>query len=236
MGLDGVEIVMEVEGVFDIRIEDAEAEKLVTPGDLIELVMRKVGCADAAGCLTQRAFNRLRVALQHQLPLKRKEIAPQARMADLVAKAQRKVFVQCLADELGTPPLPPLVRPKWLVNVLIAACVGLGIMVTVGLYRHNLWTHRGSLLFVVAAVAAGGGFLTGALTRGMCVEFPPQIQTVGELSRWIVAHKPDLGSAAPGKWTREQVAARIRDITIEQLGCADKYREDASFVKDLGMG
>ena len=51
-----------------------------------------------------------------------------------------------------------------------------------------------------------------------------------------MAHKTDLARTAPGKWTREQVAARIRDITIEQLGCAVTYREDASFVQDLGLG
>jgi acyl carrier protein len=236
MGLDGVEIVMAVEEAFDIQLEDAEAMKAETPRDLIDLVMSKVRGADAAGCLTQRAFNRLRTALQHQLPLKRKVISPQVRMADLVPKEQRKVFVKCLANELGTPPLPPLVRPAWLVNGLMIGCVVLGIAVAAGLFRHHLREYRGNLLLVAAVVAAGLGFLARALTQAFCVEFPPRIQTVGELARWIVAHKRDLGSAAPGKWTREQVAARIRDITSEQLGCADKYHEEASFVKDLGMG
>jgi acyl carrier protein len=35
MGLDGVEIIMKAEEAFDITIEDADAEKMLTPGDLI---------------------------------------------------------------------------------------------------------------------------------------------------------------------------------------------------------
>src|ERR1039457_2606087 len=102
MGLDAVEIVIEVEEAFDIRLEDAEVEKISTPRDLIELVMSKVAQADAAGCLTQRAFNLLRAALLHQLPLKRRDIAPQVRIADLAARTHRKRLLECLAAELGT--------------------------------------------------------------------------------------------------------------------------------------
>jgi hypothetical protein len=50
-----------------------------------------------------------------------------------------------------------------------------------------------------------------------------------------VAHKPDLAGSAPGKWTREQVAARVREVVIEQLDCAQTYREEASFIQDLDM-
>ena len=56
MGLDGVEIAMKVEEAFDIHVEDSEAEKTLTPGQLVELVMSKVGRTTHAACLTQRAF------------------------------------------------------------------------------------------------------------------------------------------------------------------------------------
>jgi acyl carrier protein len=42
MGLDAVEIVMAVEDAFGIQIEDSEAEKILTPAQLVELVMGKV--------------------------------------------------------------------------------------------------------------------------------------------------------------------------------------------------
>lgn len=58
---------------------------------------------------------------------------------------------------------------------------------------------------------------------------------MGDLPHSIVAHKTDLAPPTPWKWTREPVAAQIRDINIEQLLCAETYREDASFVQDLGL-
>jgi acyl carrier protein len=236
MGLDAVEIVMEVEEAFDIRLEDAEVEKISTPRNMIEVVMSKVALAGAEGCLTQRAFNLLRAALLQQLPAKRRDIAPQTRMADLAPRATRKILLECLAAELGTPPMPSLVRPKWLARLLAVCCIALGIALAVLIFRQGLWKHREALFFTASVTAVGTGFLARAATRACCVEFPPQATTVGELSRWIVAHKTDLAPTAPGKWTREQVAARIRDITVEQLGCAETYREEASFVQDLGLG
>jgi acyl carrier protein len=236
MGLDAVEIVMEVEKAFDIRLEDAEVENMLTPRDMIEVVMSKITQVEAEGCLTQRAFHLLRAALLLQLPTKRRDIAPQTRMADLAPRAHRKILLECLATELGTRPMPILVRPKWLVHLLVVCSIALGIAVAVLIFRHGLWEHRGALFFTAIITALGTGFLARAATCACCFEFPPQAATMGDLSRWILAHKMNLVSSTPGKWTREQVAARIRDITIEQLGCAKAYREDASFVQDLGLG
>jgi hypothetical protein len=235
MGLEGIEILIEVEEAFDISIEDADAEKSSTPGKLIDLVMNKVVHADAAGCLTQRAFNRLRAALLRHLPLKRRHITPSARMAELVPKTDRETLLERLAAELGTPPLPQKVRPKWLVVLLIGCCLALGVAIAVFCFQDGLGKHQGALIATALFVAAGMGFLAQAATRGCRFDFNPQAATVGDLSRWIVGHKTDLASSTPGRWTREQVAARIREITVEHLGCADTYREEASFVKDLGL-
>jgi hypothetical protein len=60
MGLDGVEIVMSVDDSFAIELENSEAGKIVTPGQLIDLVMSKVALATSASCLTQRSFHSVR--------------------------------------------------------------------------------------------------------------------------------------------------------------------------------
>lgn len=37
-------------------------------------------------------------------------------------------------------------------------------------------------------------------------------------------------------WTRDQVAAIVKDLVKEQLGVSEEqYREDASFIADFGM-
>ncbi len=236
MGLDAVEIVMEVEEAFGITLEDSEVENISTPRDLIDLIMTKVGKTASAGCLTQRAFHQVRAAMLRQLPLQRREISPTAHLARLAPRNQRKVLMECLAAELETGPLPALVRPKWLVNGLAAICIVLAIVGSGWIFRHGLWAHRGAMFGTAVALAAALAFLANAATKSCRFDFPPRLATVGDLSRWLVAHKTELAVTAPGKWTREQVAARIRDIVIEQLDCAPAYREEASFVQDLGAG
>ena len=67
MGLDLVELVMEVEDEFAITIPDADAEKIQTVGDLYQYVLQRTGhpAADApppAVCGSARSFYRLRAA------------------------------------------------------------------------------------------------------------------------------------------------------------------------------
>jgi hypothetical protein len=235
MGLEGIEILMEVEDAFDISIEEADAEKSSSPGKLIDVVMSKVAQADAEGCLTQRAFNQLRAVLLKQLPLKRRDIAPSVRMAGLVPRTEREPLLQRLAAELGTPPMPPMVRPQWLVILLVGCCLGLGAAAAVCCFPGGLGEHPRPLFSTALLTAVGLGLLARAATRGCRFDFNPQVATVGDLSRWIVGRKTDRAGSTPRKWTREQVAARVREITIEHLGCAEAYREDGSFVEDLGL-
>jgi hypothetical protein len=88
----------------------------------------------------------------------------------------------------------------------------------------------GVLFFVIF------GWFAFFATRWMRNEFRPSVATVGQLSRWIVANAPDVVNAPPGQWSREQVSESVRQIVSDILGCEKTYREDAHFVKDLGMG
>lgn len=71
MGLDGVEMILQVEEDFQISISDGDAERLVTARDLIEAVCRKVELSDEVvgedvrmtACLSQRAFYKVRSEL-----------------------------------------------------------------------------------------------------------------------------------------------------------------------------
>ncbi len=235
MGLDAVEILMEVEEVFEISIEDAVAEQMETPGDLIDAVMVKVAQASATGCLTQRAFNLLRKSLLRHLPLKRRDIAPSVSMARLAAKSDRPSLLERLAADLGTGPLPGLVRPSWLVALLTMLSLTGGAGAAIAAVLRWPGAEWGALFFLGATTAAVTAFAAWAASARWAKEFPTAMATVGDVARWVMAHKPDLATPHKAGWTREQVAARVREIVVEQLNCASVYREDASFVKDLGL-
>lgn len=242
MGLDGVEIVMKVEETFDITMADPEAEKCLTPGHVIDLVMRKVGRADHATCLTQRAFHRLRASFVNRLGLKRSQVRPETRLVELLPRPARK---QQLAQILGCISLNKnieLVRPEWLGKLIIVGMFGGGATVAIYLAWHPVSSRYFVLNLLAGSPVIAGvafvilfGWLSFRMTRRFCNEFRPSLTTVAELSRWIVANGPQVVEAPPGEWSREQVAEKVREIIIDQLGCEKDYREDANFVKDLGL-
>jgi 23S rRNA U2552 (ribose-2'-O)-methylase RlmE/FtsJ len=51
----------------------------------------------------------------------------------------------------------------------------------------------------------------------------------------FVAHEAQVLGAPPGQWSREQISEKIRKICVDVLECEKIYREDADFVKALGL-
>ncbi len=222
---------MAVEDAFDISIDDSEAVKLVTPRLLIDFVLSKVTTTTASVCLTQRAFNVLRKSLIHQCGLKRSQIAPDASLSMLLAKNQRRKLLGKIASELAIKKPPELVRPKWVHAMLLGASLGAGTTFAIitfhALGAVSVWA------FIIVAILTGG--LAIWLTKPLCTEFPKNLQTIGDLARWVMSHKADLATPATPAWTRDQITIRVREIIIDVLGCKPDFSEDANFVKDLGL-
>lgn len=63
--LDGIELVQELELVFDVEVSDREAERILTVGEFYDLLLSKLPQNDAdKKCTTAMAFYRLRSALR----------------------------------------------------------------------------------------------------------------------------------------------------------------------------
>ena len=234
MGLDAVAIVMAIEEAFDIQIEDSEAEQLLTPRDVVSLVLLKTSRSQTSDCLTQRAFNRLRTGFMRHAGVDRSEIKPKARIADLVSRNQRRQIVRRMLDEVGVPHDPRFVRPIWLIGVICFSALALGIFLVLLLRRSGI--PYDNPIILVPLVAVVSAWFALQMTKGFRYELDAPVATVGGLSRWLVARGPSFIAIETGKWTREQVAARVREIVIDQLGCEKEYREEARFVEDLGLG
>ena len=233
---------MQVEEAFDIVIEDGEAEKSVTPGHLIELILSKVGRTTDATCLTQRAFHRARASLMRQLHIKRDEIRPDTPLTGLFPRPTRRQQVRQVLADLGLSKEIELTRPEWLQKAILAVdiCGALGL-------TAYLLMRPFSSNFALLNFAFGSPLLAGILfvilfswaalyvSRSKQNEFQPSMANVGHLARWIVANAPDLVKAPPGPWSREQVSEVVRQIVVEALCCEEIYRENANFVKDLGL-
>src|SRR5688572_811019 len=118
MGLDAVEIVMEVEDKFAVSIRDDEASKIVTVGDLENLVIARINARQLNTCPTLSAFLRIRSDIRQLIPDASARIRPRQQIASAIPRHKRRIFWKQIEKRLGTYP-PPLRRP-FLVRALLA--------------------------------------------------------------------------------------------------------------------
>jgi acyl carrier protein len=233
MGMDGVEIVMAVEEAFDIRIEDSEAETLLTPGQLIDHVMSKLAITTTDVCLSQRAFYLLRKFFVSRRGFKRSEVRPDTPLYPVFPLPNRRALLGKLLDELGIKSFPKLVRTSTgqalMMTSVIVFTIGIPITAAAAGASTGLLVPLGLLGLLL------GGYVGNKAAMPFVVAFPKGLSTAGELSGWIMMHKPGLADSVTTAWTRDQVAASVRKIVVDILGCEKIYREDARFVKDLGL-
>jgi hypothetical protein len=82
MGLDTVELVMDIEGSFGVRFPDADAERMRTGRDVVRWLEQRLPMGEGP-CLTQRAFYRLRRAILMRAPASSAPIRPDTTVAEL---------------------------------------------------------------------------------------------------------------------------------------------------------
>src|SRR4051812_43436238 len=78
MGLDTVELVMEIEDEFEFAIPDADAEHIKTCGDLHAYVLGRLRPFVGAPCPSAAAFYRLRRSILRHVPISRDRVRPGA--------------------------------------------------------------------------------------------------------------------------------------------------------------
>jgi hypothetical protein len=109
MGLDLVEFTIAVEDAFRLTIPDADAERLRTPGELVEYLLERLVLADHPTCLDQRAFYALRRAAMAVFAKPRDAFRPNTKWDEVLPKGQRRRFWHSLHHATGTSKWPKLV-------------------------------------------------------------------------------------------------------------------------------
>lgn len=156
MGLDIVELLMEVEQEFDIKIPDADARTISTVGDLINYVRDRVRRGTVSSCATSRAFYRFRSELIQALPLSRSDIHPRGDLALLIPESQRRnVWRQLYARGIWLPRLD--ISPA----MFIASSISVVILSVA-----FIWFFQTSLGLLVPIAL---GWLAWSLTRPWAV-------------------------------------------------------------------
>lgn len=239
MGMDGVELVIEAEEHFGIKITDEEAGGVLTVGHLYELILKKSGRRPApeAPCLSAATFRRLRACIVSSIDPAAKRLRPSDKIAAVMPRNNCRLPWQQLHDALQLD-LPSLMRPSWLTTMIHVASIAFG-----GAFFAAALLTPLHLLSVIIGVATGMAAyaLLMKVTEPWTVQIRPSCVTFGDLTHALMAQNFEklraarANPSAPADW-QESIWLEVVALVSEQLGVAPELvTRNASFVNDLGM-
>ena len=233
MGLDAVELIIEIEEAFDISFDDSEAGYIVTVGQLFDTIIKKLFLKSWKGCPTARAFYRLRSSFIKVLGVNRKDVRPSTSTLALLPIWQRRKIWSRLERDLAMR-LPPLNNQAGVCLFLAAGITALATFILVGAISRDIFVAAAaSLSSLLPAVLIG--YIVGVLF------IPPtlltQYRSVGGLAKGLVALNYDkFVPPPPATPENDQIWDKLCDIISNQLSVKrENLHRETNFVKDLGM-
>lgn len=229
MGLDSVELVLQVEDAFGFSIPEEEAADMTTVGKLYDYVLahRFRGKQDA--CLSSVTFYKIRRALMSALKIPRHAVRVSTDLQEIIPNHRRRAW-RAIADASSLR-LPILQRPRWIVMIATLTAIALGAATSILL---GLAPFRGGVM--VAILSAGVfGYALFWLTTFLAYEFPRDVATVGQLAKATLARNYQPIVAEVKKLTTDaEIWDILRRIVGQQLGVQpDLLTKETNFVKDL---
>jgi len=222
MGMDLVEIVMEVEDEFGIVLPDEEVQHVETVGQLYQCVMRKINGRRPIPCPGVVAFGRLRRAVIDAGVALRQDVRLDTDLAALFAPVPQawEFALRSLGMRLTAPPLPP--QRRKVLQVTATICFAAAVILAIWIVA----TRSINPPLILSAVATFTLFIT--LSSRLANRPPDDCATVrGFLQRYQSALAPQPASDA---WER---VVRI----VCRFGGADpaSVRPQTHLVHDLGL-
>jgi hypothetical protein len=213
VGLDAVELVMEVEERFGVAISDENAVNFQTMGQLHDFLLGECAGRRRPGCPAQSAFYRLRRAMMRVFAAPRRSLRPSTDVLPLLGTWGRGDKWRRLEKELGLT-LPPL-ADRTTAGVGIGAAIAPVVTFTaVAVISDDTWTA-----VVVALFSLLPGVLLGfaiGLVSLPTVYAP--YETLGGLSRGIVASNYETPQTSDEPSTEnDPIWAGLCDVVVEQL-------------------
>jgi len=231
MGLDGVELILDIEEEFRVEIPDDEAGRMTTVGELWDYLKTHAAMSDPETCATSAAFYALRRGLTQVAGVPREEIRPATELPTLFPKEARRNKWHALQREIDLT-LPNLVLATWLRRALdVAGYLGAGA-IAAGVW-YSGWQITAALLVMPCWAALM--FLLEAVATPWKTELNSGWSTAGGLARVVVGLNPnawraDQRQSAEVRWER------LRALISKQLGVPlNLVAPEARFVIDLGM-
>ncbi len=237
MGLDGVELIMEIEGRFGVRLKDHESQHVRTVADLAALIISKRPRTSGT-CPTAHAFYEFRrLAVAHG-GVPRSVVRPSTTVQEMFGNRFRASWNALRRHDRRLPRLVLSggtdVGMLWVAGLACFAFL-MGIAVIAG--TSGGLAAAWSFLLLLASLMGVGAGLDALLRRHL----PDEIETVGDVVHAIADGAVIPGSPngeSPGERliAHQRVLEEVRRITAAQLGLPiERVTPDADFVKDLHL-
>ncbi len=235
MGLDSVELVMDVEDRFGIRLADHECSRVRTVADLAALVIARLPRGTEV-CPSAQAFYRVRRLLLWHKPLARSAIRPSTRLEEAGLADDRDLWARLRKAE---PAMPLRVLPRWAETTASSLMLGsvvlvAAIFVVFASFVDFMTAVSFTIVTVFVVIPVHLWIVNPILNRFSVV--PAHIATVGDLAKRV------MSPVLPGETSGQRLIAQldvlrtVREITAEQVGKPlDEIRPETDFVKDLGF-
>jgi hypothetical protein len=227
MGLDSVELVMEVEEQFGVTISDENAFNFQTMGQLHDFLLEKCTGRRRPGCPTQSAFYRLRQAMIRTLGVPRQSLRLKTEVVPLLGTWQRGRTWRRLQDELGLA-LPRLANRAGAgvrLGAAIAAAVTFAVVTAV--------SGDPFIAFAAALFSLLPGVLLGFVLGLICLPTAHSpYKTLGGLARGVVTlNYEEFQTSEEPSTENDPIWDRLCDVVVDQLAVhRESLSRDTRFV------
>ncbi|MBC7772047.1 MAG: hypothetical protein H7210_06105 [Pyrinomonadaceae bacterium] len=232
MGLDSVELVMECEDEFGVRLPDADCERVRSVADLAGLISTRL-LGPCGVCHTAHTFYELRSLLTEHANIDRHHIRPGSPLAEIFPPSPRRLWIQISEHDIRLPRL----RASPMYHRVLR-CGGWILLSSWWVGAAAIWQTAGFWFAIVVSLSA---FAFGCIVIARLAErgrrhIPAELATVGDLARAMTPLELTRNDLEERSAVRKDVLERVRRLTAQQLGIPlEKVLPGSSFVKDLGM-
>jgi acyl carrier protein len=229
MGLDAVELIMDVEKTFGIEIDEHDLQDIRTVGGLHAYVLAHAEQTERPVCCSAHSFYHLRRALVSTLDLPREALTPSSDLASLLPlRSRRRLWARLGGLDLELPRLQRGPVVAWGI-VLLSASAAYGWTALFG------FTHDGSMLIFDIGVFLTTATILYFLTDRIRFKIPGG-SSVGDVARAI--SELNFGhyfTERPGL-DHDDIWTILQQIVVDQLAVKpSEVTYDARFIEDLGM-
>jgi len=228
MGLEGVELIMDVEDTFDIKIEDEEATACSTIGDLHQCIIKKFNCDSKTNtCLTQKTFYTIKKILVNDFVVPEKSVVPSTETGKLPIINMRK-FWKYLEQEMQFN-LPKLELSSALVLFYCIMCFIISSLTAVK-FGLGPVSVLGSFVFWIVFFYK----IVRWLSKPFAVVVPSSCKSLGDLARITAVREYQKKG---GLLSDDDIWSILIKIVSDNTG-EDKntLEPETRFVEDLNFG